>query len=295
MSTRSLDLDLRLVRYFTVLAEHEHFGRAADALHLAQPSLSRQIQRLEAQIGARLLDRTPRGSRLTEAGRAFLPRAEALLRSADRAAADARAATEPGTITVGYVTNLIVTPAVLELRRRHPEAGVATRHLAWDEPHLALLDHRVDVALARAPFPVDQLDVTLLFEERRVLIVSVSHRLAGRDSVTLADFEDEPLLRSLDDDWNAFWRIDPRPGGRRAPEGPLVDEAVDKFELIAGGDALAIAPAGQWNTGLRSDLTAVPIDGIAPSRVLLATRAGSSGLLIEDFRAIAADLLAAGG
>ncbi|HXO23759.1 MAG TPA: LysR family transcriptional regulator, partial [Streptosporangiaceae bacterium] len=60
------DLDLRLVRYFTMVAEHRHFGRAAAALHLAQPSLSRQIQRLEQQLGARLLDRTPQGSQLTE-------------------------------------------------------------------------------------------------------------------------------------------------------------------------------------------------------------------------------------
>lgn len=57
------------MRYFTVVAEHLNFGRAAAELHLAQPSLSRQIQRLEHRLGVRLLDRTPQGSRLTEAGR----------------------------------------------------------------------------------------------------------------------------------------------------------------------------------------------------------------------------------
>src|ERR1700723_1079823 len=81
------DLDLRLVRYFTVVAEHRHFGRAAAALHLAQPSLSRQIQRLEQQLGARLLDRTPQGSQLTEAGEVFLPQAKALLRPAGQGVA----------------------------------------------------------------------------------------------------------------------------------------------------------------------------------------------------------------
>ncbi|TMV00484.1 LysR family transcriptional regulator [Streptomyces sp. DASNCL29] len=69
-----VDLDLRLVHSFTVIAEHRHFGRAAEALHITQPSLSRQIHRLEQQLGARLLDRTPRGSRLTEAGQVFLHR-----------------------------------------------------------------------------------------------------------------------------------------------------------------------------------------------------------------------------
>src|SRR5690349_23388755 len=97
-----LDLDLRLVRYFTVVADHRHFGRAAAALRVAQPSLSRQIRHLEQQLGARLLDRTPQGSQLTEAGAVFLPRARALLRSAAQAAAQARAAAEPSRITIGY-------------------------------------------------------------------------------------------------------------------------------------------------------------------------------------------------
>ena len=81
------DLDLRLVRYFTVVAEHRHFGRAAADLVIAQPSLSRQIRRLEQQLGVRLLDRTPQGTRLTEAGEVFLPKAKALLSSAAQAAA----------------------------------------------------------------------------------------------------------------------------------------------------------------------------------------------------------------
>jgi DNA-binding transcriptional LysR family regulator len=90
-SSPPVDLDLRLVRYFVVVAEQRHFGRAAATLRVAQPSLSRQIHRLEQQLGARLLDRTPRGSRLTEAGEVFLPRAKALLRAAAQAAAQASA------------------------------------------------------------------------------------------------------------------------------------------------------------------------------------------------------------
>ena len=111
------DLDLRLVRYFTVVAEHRHFGRAAADLLIAQPSLSRQIRRLEQQLGARLLDRTSQGTRLTEAGEAFLPKAKALLRSAAQAAAAAKAAAQPSRITIGYSPGLIITPAVRQLRR----------------------------------------------------------------------------------------------------------------------------------------------------------------------------------
>src|ERR1700742_3868776 len=118
------DLDLRLVRYFTVVADRRHFGRAAADLLIAQPSLSRQVRRLEQELGARLLDRTPRGSQLTAAGEVFLPRAKALLRSAGEAAARTRAAARPNRFTIGYTPNLIVTPAVRELRRRHPEVEI---------------------------------------------------------------------------------------------------------------------------------------------------------------------------
>ncbi|MFV2179246.1 LysR family transcriptional regulator [Actinomadura sp. LOL_016] len=144
------DMDLRLVRYFTAVAEHRHFGRAAEALHITQPSLSRQVRSPERRLGARLLDRTPQGTRLTEAGEVFLPHARALLRSAAQAAAQTRAAAEPSRITIGY-TSIIVTPAVRELRHRHPDADVRTVHVAWDEPSAALLDHRVDAVVACLP------------------------------------------------------------------------------------------------------------------------------------------------
>ena len=102
---------------------------------------TRQIRHLEQQLGARLLDRTPQGSRLTEAGEVFLPRAKALLRAAGQAAAAARAAAQPSRITIGYTVSIIVTPAVRDLRRQHPDADVHTLHLDWNEPRQALLDH----------------------------------------------------------------------------------------------------------------------------------------------------------
>jgi DNA-binding transcriptional LysR family regulator len=176
-----VDLDLRLVGYFVVVAEQRHFGRAATALRVAQPSLSRQIRRLEQQLGARLLDRTPQGTRLTEAGEVFLPRAKALLRSAAQATAQARAAAQPSRVTIGYTTGMIVTPAVRELRREHPDADVQVMHLDWNEARDALIDHRVDAVVTRLPFPTDQLHVTILYDEPRVLAVPIDHRLAGRN------------------------------------------------------------------------------------------------------------------
>ncbi|WP_133911589.1 LysR family transcriptional regulator [Streptomyces sp. NBC_00582] len=283
-----LDLDLRLVRYFTAVAEHRHFGRAAEALHITQPSLSRQIRRLERQVGARLLDRGARGTRLTEAGEVFLPRAETLLRAAAEAAARARAAAAPDRITVGFTSGLIVTPAVRELRRLHPEADVTTVHLDWAEARKALLHHRVDALVVRLPFADDRLEVTVLYEEPRVLVVPRDHRLAGRESVTLDDIADEPLPRVPDahPEWNAFWRVDPRPDGSPAPDGPLVRGLEDKLEAVAEGRALIIT-AGVRGRPLRRDLTVVPLRGLDPSRVALATRAGDRGRLVTAFRKVA--------
>ncbi|WP_103353546.1 LysR family transcriptional regulator [Amycolatopsis sp. CA-128772] len=274
------DLDLRLVRYFTAVAEHRHFGRAAAALHTTQPSLSRQIRRLEGQLGARLPDRTPQGTRLTDAGEVFLPRAKALLRSAEQAAASTLAAAKPSRITIGYRTNLFVTPAVRELRRRHPEAELLTRHLGWTETREALLEHRVDVAVTRLPLRTDQLRVTVLYDEERVLLVAADHRLAGRESVTLADIADEPLPRLDDPEWNAFWRIDPRPDGSRAPDGPLIQEYEEKFELIAAGQLVAIVPDGVRFSRLRPDVKIVPLTDVEPCQVVLATRANDRNRLL---------------
>jgi DNA-binding transcriptional LysR family regulator len=282
-----VDLDLRLVRYFTVVAEHLHFGRAAAALHITQPSLSRQIRHLEQQLGARLLDRTPQGSRLTEAGEVFLPRARALLRSAAQAAAHTRAAAQPSRITIGYITNIIVTSAVRELRHQHPDADVHTLHLGWNEPREALLEHRVDAVVTRLPIRTDQLHVTILYDEPRVLLVPLDHRLAGKESVALDDIADEPLPRALDPAWNAFWRIDPRPDGRRAPDGPLMNAVEDKLELIASGQAVAIVPAGGSIRSPRPDLTTVPLLDVEPSHVVLATRADDRGRLVAAFRRVA--------
>lgn len=286
------DLDLRLVRYFTVVADHLHFGRAAAALHLAQPSLSRQIRRLEEQLGPRLLERTPRGTRLTDAGKAFLPKARALLLSASQATAHARAAAEPSRITIGFATHIIVTPAVHRLRRCHPEAEVHTLHLDWNEQCAALLDHRVDALVSRSPLSAGQLHITVLYEEPRVVLLSRDHRLAGRASVTLDDIADEPLprVREADPAWDAFWRVDPRPDGSPAPDGPLIDAVEDKYELIASHQAVAIAPSIS-SYGLRPDLVTVPLLGVAPCQVVLATRAGDHGRLVTAFRGYAQALL----
>ncbi|MFD4555849.1 LysR family transcriptional regulator [Streptomyces sp. NPDC058469] len=281
-----------MVRCFTVVAEELHFGRAAVLLHLAQPSLSRHVRRLEGELGVRLFDRTTQGTRLTEAGEAFLPRAEALLRSAAEAAAVVRAVGRPSRVVIGFMTGVIVTPAVRALRGRFPDADVHSRFLGWGELPSALLEHRVDAVVGRLPFPTEGLCVTVLYEEPRVLLMPAAHRLAGKEYVTLDDIADEPVPRFPDPEFSAFWRVDPRPDGRPAPDGPLIRELEDKLELVASGEVVALAPAGAVSKGLRPDVTAVPLEGVDPIPVVVATRAGEENRpLLAAFRACAEDQL----
>lgn len=228
------------------------------------------------------------GDYRTEAGEVFLPRARAPVRSAAQAAAAARAAAQPSRITIGYTTNLIVTPAVRALRRQHPDADVQTLHLAWNEPREALLDHRVDAVVARLPIRTDGLHVTILYDEPRALLVPLDHRLAGKESVTIDDIADEPIPKVPDAEWNAYWRIDPRPDGTRAPEGQLVEALEHKNELIAAGQAVAIVPA---SAAPSPDLTTIPLEGVEPGHVVVATRTRDRSRLVTAFRKSAHDCL----
>jgi DNA-binding transcriptional LysR family regulator len=280
------DLELRLVRYFTAVAEHQNFGRAAAELHVAQPSLSRQIQRLEERLGVRLLDRTPQGSLLTEAGKAFLPQAQALLRAARQATLTARAYTPKARITIGYVEDLVITPAVRELRSRHPDAEIDTRHLDCQKLP-AFSEGRVDVLVARTPlpFPADEVRMSVLYEEPRMLVVPLGHRLAGRESVTVEDFADEQAFPCPEaaTGWAAHRLLGPDP----LPDGPVVERFEDKLERVAGGQAIAVLPVGDRRSTLRSDLAIVPLEGAPTSKVVLVSRIGDPNPLVRAFQAVA--------
>jgi len=289
-----VDLELRVVRYFVAVAEHGHFGRAAAALHITQPSLSRQIRGLERRLGTTLLLRTPRGSELTDAGRAFLAHAEPMLAAAVRAAAHARAAAAPRRLTVGYTTNLVVAAAVRELRVRHPDVDVTVRHLPWNGAHPALTDRLVDVAVTRLPIPRDGVEVTPLYREPRAVLVARRHRLAAKDAVELADLEGEVMPRVSDAMWDSWWRSGPRPDGWTAPDGPVLDDAAEMFDFIAETGAVLIVPADSRIPDLNPELTTVPLLGVEPGDVALARRAGEPNALVDEFGSCAAEFVSPG-
>src|SRR5437660_7495761 len=143
-------LDLRLVEYFIALAEELHFGRAAERLHIAQPSLSQQIRRLEDQLGVTLLERTSRHVSLTPAGEALLREGRKMLTQARRAIQATRVAGAER-LTVGFYGSAAsaALPEVLAaFSRRHPHVEVTVRELLLGSVD-DVLDGKVDVAFTR--------------------------------------------------------------------------------------------------------------------------------------------------
>ncbi|MGV9701855.1 LysR family transcriptional regulator [Streptomyces sp. NPDC003483] len=275
MNDLGQDLELRLVRYFTVVAAHQHFGRAAAELHVAQPALSRQIQRLEKYLGVRLLDRVPQGTRLTAAGRQFLPQARALLQAARQAELAVREPAETEHITIGYVEDLVITDVVRELRRRHPDAEIATRYLSCRDVG-ALSDKGVDALIARAPLPLaDDVDTIPLYEEPRMLVVPRGHPLAARASVTAGELAGEEAAPCAFEttDWTSYRIL--------GADVPPIESYEDKLELVASGRAIAVLPVGDRRSSLRPGLVSVPIEGAPPSQVVLVSRRDDPNPLIR--------------
>jgi DNA-binding transcriptional LysR family regulator len=292
----AIDLDLRLVRYFTVLAEELNFGRAAERLYLTQPTLSRQLRRLEAQLGARLLERDAQGSRLTADGEAFLTDARELLALSARVTRDARTRSSSVRLTLGSVDTLVVTDVIRALRSAHPDVEVTTRHVPTVEGGDALRRHDVDVLVARSPLPFDAtgLDVTVLYTEPLLLAVGSDHRLADRAAVARDDFAAEPLATCAtkgSPDWTAFWHFEAAGEAARARRTIETRDVHDLLERVADSGAVAVFPADDRRVQLRDDVIAIPITGVEPCHVVVVTRSDDHRELVRTVSAHAAEQL----
>ena len=281
-----VDLDLRLVGYFVAVAEHRHFGRAATELRVPQPSLSRQIRRLEQQMGVRLFDRTPQSTRLTEAGEVFLPRAKALLRAAAQAAAQARDAAQPSRITIGYTTCMIITPAVRALRREHPDADVQTVHLDWNQPRDALLDHRVDAVVAHCPFPPTSWTSRSSTTSPGWCSYpsTIASRAGNRSPSTTSPTNPYRNFETAIRPGMPSGASIPGPTGAGTRRSTLRNPRgrVGTRRLRAGG-----CRHDRVLRGLRPDITTVPLEGVEPGHVVVASRAGDRSRLVAAFRKLA--------
>jgi len=192
-------MNLRDLYYLVALADHRHFGRAAAACFVSQPTLSTQIRKLEEELGVALVERNPRQVMLTPAGRAATERARRIVSEVEQLKETARRDQdqESGTVRLGLFPTLapyLLPHAVPAIRDRFPELELLLVEEKSDVLMARLREGRLDAAILALPVEEEQLHSEVLFEEEFVMAVPHSHPLAGRDDLRMEDLGDERLL-----------------------------------------------------------------------------------------------------
>ncbi|MCX5416033.1 LysR family transcriptional regulator [Streptomyces sp. NBC_00059] len=257
-------MEARHLRYAVALAEHAHFGRAAGALGIAQPPLSKQIADLEREVGTRLFDRTHRGVFPTAAGEAFLARARRALDEIAAAVVDAgRAARgDTGRLRLGFIASALLEPlpAVLHrFGRERPDVRLELHEMATSRSTAALIAGELDVAITLGPprgAGAEHLVSVPIGHDHLVAVVSTAHPYAGRPSVGVDQLRQQPLIVSAGEDEPAV---------------------VAGLHALLGKDSRALGGA----TSARDVHTIIGLAasgvgvGLGPSRMLAAPRPGT--------------------
>lgn len=192
-------LELRHLRYLLAVAEHASFTRAAEELHISQPTLSQQIRQLERTVGAQLLDRSGRTVRLTDAGETYVHYARRALR--DLAAAE-RAVMDVADLSRGHLrlavtptfTAYLVGPLVAELHSRHPGITVDVREMTQDRVEAGLLADELDLGIAFHGSHLPGITATALFTETLSLVTAPPPPGASRpEPLPVRELAEQPL------------------------------------------------------------------------------------------------------
>lgn len=255
-------MEIRLLRSFVVLAEEQHFGRAAARLHIAQPALSQQLKQLEQQLGVRLLDRSTRRAELTEAGRLLSERARQALAVIDRTTADLAlvSAGRVGRVRLGFVGTATYELLPSVARRMRKELPGLELELRGELLGPDLLDRVVrdelDVAVLRPSGPAPAgLEVEELRREPLVVVLPRDHRYAACEHVRLSDLAGDPLVA--------------HPSGRKSTMQPLVLDACraagfepEVIEVGETGTLVAVVAAGLGVGLVPEAVRALQLDGV---------------------------------
>ena len=192
-------MNIRDLKYLVALAEHKHFGRAAEASFVSQPTLSTQIKKLEDELEVALVERTPRKVLLTEVGKEIAQRAREVLNEIDQIRAIARRTRDPesGTIRLGIFPTLgpyLLPHVIPKIRERFPRLELLLVEEKTEVVLRQLREGRLDAGILALPIHDDQLHAEFLFEEQFLLAVPENHPLARRAALKLDDLADESLL-----------------------------------------------------------------------------------------------------
>ncbi|MFD0162895.1 LysR family transcriptional regulator [Streptomyces decoyicus] len=262
-----MDLDLRKLRYFVAVAEHRHFGRAAQQLYIAQPVLSRQIKALEQELECTLLVRTTRRVELTAAGKQLHEEAQKIL-AAVPAAVQRVHDVDRGAqrLVVAFSPGLHVSDAIRAFSSRRPDVETDVVPARWWEQDAPLRDGRAQVGYLRQPFDDAGLHTIPIGHEPRVACMPAAHPLACRSKLASADL-----------------------GGERLLDAPTrrTSSLEEKFELIASGHGIALVPLSVARSYSRPDLAHLPVTDAPRVGTCLAVLADRREKLLRDFLEIA--------
>lgn len=281
-------METRELRYFVAVAEELHFGRAADRLGIAQPPLSRAVQQLERRLGTQLLDRTPRGVRLTEPGTVLLREGRAALDAVSAAERRTRRAGESGrpprlVLATKAGASVELLAKLLDAYAAEPDAVEIEVDLCEPGQQGQLLrDGRADVALLHRPFDSTAgLDSEDLITEGQVAVLPPGHPLTARRSVRLDELDALPDLPA------PRW---PRPDGSY-PEGPgpIVRNHEQLIQLIGLGRTRAVFPESV-RTPLRGELAVVPVEDAPMVTTVIAWPPQSTSLALATLVRTAVNL-----
>jgi len=198
---KSIEMELRHLRYFLAVAEELNFTRAAKRLNIAQPPLTQQIKALEAEMGVALFDRTGYRVVLTDAGRSFMPQVIRILGDVRNAVSIAQraAAGKVGQVRVGFTEsasfNPLVTEAFRHFRVGYPEVELSLEESPSTVLATALREGRIDAAFLRPPLRSDEgVTLHLIDEEEMVVAVPSSHPLAQCSDLEIRDLAEETFV-----------------------------------------------------------------------------------------------------
>jgi LysR family hydrogen peroxide-inducible transcriptional activator len=193
-------MNLRDLQYLVALAEHRHFGHAAEACFVSQPTLSTQIRKLEDELGVPLVERTPRKVLLTEVGREIATRARDVLNEVEQIRGIARRTRDPesGTVRLGIFPTLgpyLLPHVVPMVRATFPKLELLLVEEKTEVVLRLLREGKLDAGILALPLHEDSLHAEFLFEEPFLLAVPQSHPLAHKHGqLKLADLSDQSLL-----------------------------------------------------------------------------------------------------
>lgn len=243
-------MELRQLRYFVTLAEELHFGRAAEREHIVQSALSQQVQRLERELGVRLLERSTHHVALTAAGVVFLVEARQILAHVDRAAGVARStAGAVAPLRVGIIDSSYDSmPQILhEVQARYPGLVIHQVEASVPEQYQQLIDGRLDVGVGRAALAPPQIASLLFRQDPLGVLVPTGHPLAELEDVTVAVLAKQPLLlaeEAMAPEFNQFTVEMCRAAGfTPTVYGGTVESIRAAADLVASGRCLYCVPS----------------------------------------------------